>query len=75
MSVIATLIEPERVTRIFFDYTRGESNWVDEVRIAQAIARTYATGAVVRPRRAAAQRLRNGSCPPAARGLTIGYAR
>ena len=53
MSVIATLIEPDGVTRIFFDYRRGESTWADEVRIAEAIARASASDAVEQPRRAA----------------------
>ena len=40
MSVIATLIEPHRVTRVFFDYRDAGHDPVDRRRIAQAIERS-----------------------------------
>jgi hypothetical protein len=42
MCVIATLIEPGRVTRIFFDYRRGATDRDGEARIAREIARACA---------------------------------
>jgi hypothetical protein len=53
MSVIATLIEPERVTRIFFDYRRSDNGRQEEARIARAIAQASAADAEPQPRQAA----------------------
>ena len=53
MSVIAILIERDRVTRIFFDYRRGETSPEDEARIDREIARAYAADAMEEPRQAA----------------------
>ena len=43
MSVIAISVEPDRLTRIFFDCSRTEPKPDDEVRIAREIARAYAS--------------------------------
>lgn len=40
MSLIATLIEPRRVTRVFFDYRDAGHDPADKQRIAQAIERS-----------------------------------
>ena len=42
MSVIATLVEPHRVTRIFFDRRDAPPDPVDERRIEQAIEQSVA---------------------------------
>jgi hypothetical protein len=44
MSVIATLIEPRRVTRIFFDCRDAGANPADRRRIEQAIEYSIAHG-------------------------------
>ncbi len=42
MSVISTLIEPHRVTRVFFDCRDAAPDPVDLRRIEQAIQRSFA---------------------------------
>jgi PIN domain nuclease of toxin-antitoxin system len=42
MSVIATLIEPQRVTRIFFDCSDAAADPADRQRIEQAIEASIA---------------------------------
>jgi hypothetical protein len=42
MSVIATLIEPHRVTRVFFDCSNSAPDPADQRRIEQAIERSFA---------------------------------
>jgi hypothetical protein len=44
MSVIATQIEPRRVTRIFFDCRNAGANLTDQRRIQQAIEFSIAVG-------------------------------
>lgn len=44
MSVIATLIEPRRVTRIFFDCRNADARPADRRRIEQAIEYSIAHG-------------------------------
>jgi hypothetical protein len=41
MSVIATLIEPHRVTRVFFDCRDTAANPADQRRIERAIQRSF----------------------------------
>ena len=42
MSVISTVIEPHRVTRVFFDCRDAASDPADQRRIEQAIQRSFA---------------------------------
>jgi hypothetical protein len=42
MPVISTLVEPERVTRIFFDCREAPGDSADQQRIEQAIERSFA---------------------------------
>jgi hypothetical protein len=44
MSVIATLIEPHRVTRIFFDCRNARADPADQQRVEQAIEASVAQG-------------------------------
>jgi hypothetical protein len=44
MSVIATLIEPHRVTRIFFDCRNARADPADQRRVEQAIEASVAQG-------------------------------
>ena len=44
MSVIATLIEPHRVTRIFFDCRNAHADPADQRRVEQAIEASVAQG-------------------------------
>ncbi|HSZ88602.1 MAG TPA: hypothetical protein VK822_04415 [Acetobacteraceae bacterium] len=44
MSVIATLIEPHRVTRIFFDCRNARADPADQQRVEQAIEASIAQG-------------------------------
>jgi hypothetical protein len=44
MSVISTLIEPHRVTRIFFDCRSARADPADQQRVEQAIEASIAQG-------------------------------
>ncbi len=44
MSVIATLIEPHRVTRIFFDCRNARADPADQRRVEQAIQASVVQG-------------------------------